>query len=177
MELSATYQKITDLQERLDVLSSHLNLEEKRERLVEVLRELENPEIWSNHEQAQSLGKEKTQLENTCNSFSKSHNLLNDTKELLEIVAQENDEDTLKEILADLNKTEKSIASFEFQRMFDGEMDKNSAYLDIQSISGETKTDEKDVCLLALALYGDLRTRSEERRVGKECRSRWSPYH
>src|SRR2546422_11418124 len=24
---------------------------------------------------------------------------------------------------------------------------------------------------------GDLRKRSEERRVGKECRSRWSPYH
>ena len=24
---------------------------------------------------------------------------------------------------------------------------------------------------------GDIRTRSEERRVGKECRSRWSPYH
>ena len=22
-----------------------------------------------------------------------------------------------------------------------------------------------------------MRTRSEERRVGKECRSRWSPYH
>ena len=24
---------------------------------------------------------------------------------------------------------------------------------------------------------GLLRNRSEERRVGKECRSRWSPYH
>ena len=23
----------------------------------------------------------------------------------------------------------------------------------------------------------DLHVRSEERRVGKECRSRWSPYH
>ena len=23
----------------------------------------------------------------------------------------------------------------------------------------------------------DIKTRSEERRVGKECRSRWSPYH
>ena len=23
----------------------------------------------------------------------------------------------------------------------------------------------------------DIRARSEERRVGKECRSRWSPYH
>ena len=30
----------------------------------------------------------------------------------------------------------------------------------------------------ALAFPGwEFRTRSEERRVGKECRSRWSPYH
>jgi len=26
-------------------------------------------------------------------------------------------------------------------------------------------------------LYDNLEDRSEERRVGKECRSRWSPYH
>ena len=26
-------------------------------------------------------------------------------------------------------------------------------------------------------LFGENTTRSEERRVGKECRSRWSPYH
>ena len=33
----------------------------------------------------------------------------------------------------------------------------------------------RDCILLAAAyLFG---TRSEERRVGKECRSRWSPYH
>jgi hypothetical protein len=28
-----------------------------------------------------------------------------------------------------------------------------------------------------LILYKDGSSRSEERRVGKECRSRWSPYH
>ena len=27
------------------------------------------------------------------------------------------------------------------------------------------------------AAQSSLRSRSEERRVGKECRSRWSPYH
>ena len=45
--------------------------------------------------------------------------------------------------------------------------------------------DAKDAAPLAKALCeGGLpcaevtfRTRSEERRVGKECRSRWSPYH
>ena len=30
---------------------------------------------------------------------------------------------------------------------------------------------------LKTAMEGDFDTRSEERRVGKECRSRWSPYH
>ena len=30
---------------------------------------------------------------------------------------------------------------------------------------------------IRLDLSPKLETRSEERRVGKECRSRWSPYH
>ena len=30
---------------------------------------------------------------------------------------------------------------------------------------------------LAVFAIGQLVVRSEERRVGKECRSRWSPYH
>ena len=28
-----------------------------------------------------------------------------------------------------------------------------------------------------VVIDGGTRSRSEERRVGKECRSRWSPYH
>ena len=34
----------------------------------------------------------------------------------------------------------------------------------------------KDSFLLAKCIQ-ELERRSEERRVGKECRSRWSPYH
>ena len=36
------------------------------------------------------------------------------------------------------------------------------------------------LCVLLLglpAVIAEFTTRSEERRVGKECRSRWSPYH
>ena len=37
---------------------------------------------------------------------------------------------------------------------------------------------EKDGFLGGTCLHvGCIPTRSEERRVGKECRSRWSPYH
>ena len=59
MELSVHYQKISELTERLSVLSEYLELEEKQDRLEEVKLELENPDVWSNPEKAQSLGKER----------------------------------------------------------------------------------------------------------------------
>ena len=37
--------------------------------------------------------------------------------------------------------------------------------------------EEKEKKKLARDLKKELKQRSEERRVGKECRSRWSPYH
>ena len=33
------------------------------------------------------------------------------------------------------------------------------------------------ILLIIIAVAMAIKTRSEERRVGKECRSRWSPYH
>ena len=35
----------------------------------------------------------------------------------------------------------------------------------------------RGLCAFALMAALAATTRSEERRVGKECRSRWSPYH
>ena len=34
-----------------------------------------------------------------------------------------------------------------------------------------------DMSTLLLQIYSSAFARSEERRIGKECRSRWSPYH
>ena len=36
-----------------------------------------------------------------------------------------------------------------------------------------TALNDRGIC----EIRTDIATRSEERRVGKECRSRWSPYH
>ena len=156
MELSAHYQKISELTERLSVLSDHLELEEKQERLEEVKLELENPDVWSNPEKAQSLGKEKVQLDNLCETFSKSNSILSDAKELLEMAESENDFDTVNGLLTDLEKTENLISKYEFERMFSGEMDRNSAYLDIQSGSGGTEAQDWAEMILRMYLrWGD----------------------
>ena len=44
-------------------------------------------------------------------------------------------------------------------------------------IFGDTLPGQKARIKLMLAIASELTLRSEERRVGKECRSRWSPYH
>ena len=156
MELSAHYQKISELTERLSVLSDHLELEEKQERLEEVKLELENPDVWSNPEKAQSLGKERVQLDNLCETFSKSNSILSDAKELLEMAESENDVDIVNGLITDLDKTENLISKYEFERMFSGEMDRNSAYLDIQSGSGGTEAQDWAEMILRMYLrWGD----------------------
>ena len=156
MELSANYQKISELIERSTALAKHLVIDEKIERLEEVRLELENPKIWSDPEKAQSLGKEKVDLESICEAFSYSSSILNDAKELLEMAEAENDTNTVNGIVSDLNEIEESIASYEFRRMFSGNMDQNSAYLDIQSGSGGTEAQDWAEMLLRMYLrWGD----------------------
>ena len=55
----------------------------KSERLVEVLRELENPKIWDKPEEAQALGKERGQLEVIVNTINDLERGLSDAEELL----------------------------------------------------------------------------------------------
>ena len=156
MELSAYYQKISELIDRLDILSKYLKLDEKQDRLEEVKLELENPDIWSNPDKAQALGKEKVQLDKICETFSNSSSILNDAKELLEMAEIENDSDAVNGIITDLNETENSITTYEFERMFSGEMDQNSAYLDIQSGSGGTEAQDWAEMILRMYLrWGD----------------------
>ena len=48
------------------------------------------------------------------------------------------------------------------------------AYYDVDSCIKELKAQHRNAMRNCDAVY---KARSEERRVGKECRSRWSPYH
>ena len=46
-----------------------------------------------------------------------------------------------------------------------------------RGLSDEQVTSSKNKYGENLIVESEKRSRSEERRVGKECRSRWSPYH
>ena len=67
---------------------------------------------------------------------------LNDAGELLEMAVEEDDSGTVDEVVGDLEKFAARLEALEFRRMFAGEMDPNSAYVDIQSGAGGTEAQD-----------------------------------
>ena len=88
------------------------------------------------------MGKERGQLENVVNTIIELDRGLADAEELLLMAVEEDDEDTVETVIADLDYFEKRVADLEFRRMFSGEMDACNAFLDIQSGSGGTEAQD-----------------------------------
>jgi peptide chain release factor 2 len=134
--------KIVNLTQRSQALKQYLDFESKSERLLEVLTELEDPNIWNNPKQAQALGQERGLLAFVIDSLKELTQGLIDAEELLAMAIEETDIATLEGISADLNNFETQVINLEFQRMFSGETDANNAFLDIQSGSGGTEAQD-----------------------------------
>jgi len=65
---------------------------------------------------------------------------------------EEQDEDTVNAVTSDLDQLEQKLEQLEFRRMFSGEMDANSAFLDIQAGSGGTEAQDWAEMLLRMYL-------------------------
>ena len=105
-------------------------------------RELEEPSVWDDSERAQSLGKERAQLEQVVTGLDQLSIGLSDADELLALAVEEDDSSTVDEVVSDLESLEESVAELEFRRMFSGEMDARNAFVDIQSGAGGTEAQD-----------------------------------
>ena len=78
--------------------------------------------------------------------------------ELLTLVIQENDQETLESIEHDLAQAQAKIEDLEFRRMFSNPIDKNGCFLDIQSGAGGTESQDWAAMLLRMyARYTDVK--------------------
>ena len=119
---------------------------------------MEQPNVWSDPERAQALGKERAQLEAVVESLESLQQGLQDAAELLELAGEENDTAAVTELLTELASFERHIADLEFQRMFSGAADACYAFLDIQAGSGGTEAQDWAEMLLRMYLrWGERR--------------------
>ena len=133
-------------------LGGIFDFDRRKEELEEVNRELEQPGVWDDPENAQKLGQERARLEKIVVTIEELDTSLNDADELLEMSVEENDEDSICSIIDDLKSLEDNVVELEFRRMFSGEMDACNAFVDIQSGSGGTEAQDWAEMLLRMYL-------------------------
>ncbi|WP_157489291.1 MULTISPECIES: peptide chain release factor 2 [unclassified Lysobacter] len=152
IELNPVRQRIADLTGRLDSLRGYLDYDSKVERLEEVNRELENPDIWNDAERAQGLGRERASLEKVVDGIRNLTDGLVGAGELLELAEMEDDESTAQAVVADVEGYAKEVEKLEFRRMFSGKMDACNAFVDIQAGAGGTEAQDWAEILLRMYL-------------------------
>lgn len=126
--------------------------------MAEILRELEEPDVWNDPQRAQALGKDRSQLEDVVLVIRSLDRQLTDSHELLELAEADADEETVQAVEQDLVKATAAVEALEFRRMFSGEMDASNAFLDVQAGSGGTEAQDWANMLLRMYLrWGERR--------------------
>ncbi|MBV8658986.1 MAG: peptide chain release factor 2 [Burkholderiales bacterium] len=133
---------IADLASRGDELRRYLDYPGKKDRLEEVVRLSEDPDIWNDQKKAQEIGRERKALEAVVLVLDSIAQTVNDSGDLFELARAEEDWDTCEAIAADLGDAEHKIADLEFRRMFSNPMDPNACFVDIQSGAGGTEAQD-----------------------------------
>ncbi|HEY3520318.1 MAG TPA: peptide chain release factor 2 [Rhodanobacteraceae bacterium] len=152
LETNPIHARIADLQARVESLRGYLDYPVKRERLEEVTRELENPNVWDDPQRAQDLGRERARLQQIVEGLDQIGSGLNDAEELLELAASENDEASVQGVAGDVDALGARIGKLEFRRMFAGEQDAANAFVDIQAGAGGTEAQDWAEMLLRMYL-------------------------
>jgi len=116
------------------------------------VRELESPTIWNNPDEAQALGRLRSQLEGVVHQLLHLGQSVTDLSGLFEMAREEGDDEAMHDVALELATLVQSVEALEFRRMFSQEMDAANAFLDIQSGSGGTEAQDWAEMLLRMYL-------------------------
>ncbi|HUB91445.1 MAG TPA: peptide chain release factor 2 [Dyella sp.] len=152
IETNPILAQIADLTARIESLRGYIDYDAKRERLEEVSRELENPNVWDDPPRAQELGRERARLDTIVSGIDRITSGLADAGELLEMAAADGDEATVQSVQTDVGKLDAEVSKLEFQRMFSGKMDAMNAFVDVQAGAGGTEAQDWAEMLLRMYL-------------------------
>ncbi len=125
--------------------------EKLKERLAELNKKSEDPELWNNNQEAQKTLKEKSLLEDKLNQVFAIENGLKDNREYFDLAKAEADVQLISDIEKNLISLKKTAETFEIECLFSGETDANNCFLDINAGAGGT--DSCDFALMLLRMY------------------------
>lgn len=112
---------------------------------------MQEPNFWDNLKRSQEITQEAKFLKDKIDVVSSLTQKLEDTKVLIEMCKEEEDESLLDEILSEIKELEDSLEKIRVEILLSGEYDRNNAILDLHTGAGGT--DAQDWTEMLLRMY------------------------
>ncbi|HQS09449.1 MAG TPA: peptide chain release factor 2 [Xanthobacteraceae bacterium] len=143
--------KVDEINQSVDLLRQHLNVDRSRRRLAELNNIAEDPNLWNDPERAQKIMQERTGLEDALGAIDRVNRDLADNVELIELGEAEGDEGVIAEAASALDGLKAELARRELDALLSGEADSNDSYLEVHAGAGGT--DSQDWAEMLLRMY------------------------
>ena len=101
---------------------------------------MEQPDFWADNEAAQSSIARLKNLKSRLDPFARLEEDCEEMEMLLQLALEENDQETLREVITSVDKLRESLETFEIDALLSGENDHRNAFLSIHAGAGGTES-------------------------------------
>ncbi|WDI30872.1 peptide chain release factor 2 [Hyphococcus flavus] len=149
--MRAEMQTLADeIKQSVELLRRRLDWDKSKKELDELNAKAEDPNLWDNPEEAQSLMQKRTALETQMNAVGEIQSELDDLTELAELAADEGDDASLDESQELMAALHKRAAQAEIEALLSGEADANDCFVEIHPGAGGTESNDWAAMLLRM---------------------------
>ena len=140
--LDEAKRKLVALEDVLAELKNQLRIDEAKERCADLERETMVQDFWSDAEKSSKKLQEIKQLKDKVESYEDLVMKLEDTYTLCEMAIEENDEDSVEEVLTETAYIEEEAEKKRIEVLLSGQYDKNNAILSFHPGAGGTEAQD-----------------------------------
>lgn len=140
VELDQYRLKLNEYREPMEELRISLDLEKKENLIKELEPRLEEPDFWSDPEEAQKVTKRLKSLKDTVEAFDGLHFSMEDIDVMIEMADEENDPDMVPEVAEMLDTFIQEFETMRIQTLLSGEYDSNNAIVTLHAGAGGTES-------------------------------------
>ncbi|RZV35580.1 MAG: peptide chain release factor 2 [Sphingomonadaceae bacterium] len=141
---------IDRIEAALSLVRESLDWDRALRRLDELNARVQDPNLWNDPKEAQSISREQKLLETSINTVNEISQEMADAMEFVELGEAEGDEDVITDGLASLEKLAERADADKVQALLSGEADANDTYIEIHAGAGGTESQDWAEMLLRM---------------------------
>ncbi|WP_451973386.1 peptide chain release factor 2 [Azospirillum endophyticum] len=140
-----------EIRESLALLRRHLDWDNALRRLDELNNLAEDPKLWDDPARAQTIMRERTQLDTSVSGYRSLERDLSDSLELIEMGESEGDATVVADAEAQLYGLRDRANKLQIESLLSGEADANDCFVEVNAGAGGTEA--QDWALMLMRMY------------------------